>query len=98
MTRRVIDTFVTRGWPERSGAAERLAALTPRELEVLRLIARGLGNAQIGERLFISQATTKTHVSSILAKLQLSDRVQAVITAYECGLVTPGTDDPHPAG
>ena len=96
VTRRVIDTFVTRGWSDRGAAAERLQALTPRELEVLRLMARGLSNAQIGDRLFISQATTKTHVSSILAKLHLGDRVQAVITAYECALVTPGADDPHP--
>lgn len=96
VTRRVIDSFVTRGWAGPPAAAEGLRLLTPRELEVLRLVARGLSNAVIAERLFISQATTKTHVSSILSKLQLSDRVQAVVAAYELGLVTPGTQDPHP--
>lgn len=97
VTRRVIDNFVTRGRAEPPAAAERLRLLTPRELEVLRLVARGLSNAVIAERLFISQATTKTHVSSVLAKLQLGDRVQAVVAAYESGLVTPGMQEPHPS-
>ena len=89
VTRRLISEFAR--YPrtnEPSPAA--LGALTPRETEVLRLIARGLSNAEISGTLFIAEQTTKTHVGRILAKLDLRDRTQAVILAYESGLITPG--------
>ncbi|MER7363991.1 response regulator transcription factor [Nonomuraea wenchangensis] len=86
VTRRVIEAFARSAPPRRSPA---LDALTARELEVLRLMARGLSNPEIGRELFISGTTAKTHVSRILTKLGLRDRVQAVIFAYESGLVTP---------
>jgi DNA-binding NarL/FixJ family response regulator len=91
VTRRLVERFVRRPAP---GAAEqeRLAELTEREHEVLRLIARGLSNAEIAARLFLSEATVKTHVTRILAKLDLRDRVQAVVFAYEIGLVEPGEE------
>jgi DNA-binding NarL/FixJ family response regulator len=94
ITRRVIDAFVERA-PARPGGDvpdASLARLTPRELEVLGLMARGRSNADISETLFVSEATTKTHVSNVLAKLGLKDRVQAVIYAYEHGVVMPGED------
>ena len=89
VTRRVIEAF---GAAPRSdpAAAERLRALSAREVEVLRLLARGRSNAEIARELFVSDATAKTHVSNVLAKLRLRDRVQAVIFAYESGLMRVG--------
>jgi DNA-binding NarL/FixJ family response regulator len=72
----------------------RLDQLTPREQEVLVLIGRGLNNREIGETLFVGEATVKTHIGRVLMKLQLRDRVQAVIYAYEVGLVGPTTGGP----
>jgi len=84
ITRRLVERFAPRS------AAADLSVLTPRELEVLGLIARGLSNAELAAALTLSEATVKTHVARILAKLQLRDRVQAVVLAYETGLVSPG--------
>jgi DNA-binding NarL/FixJ family response regulator len=90
VTRTVIAEFANR--PERPAVDEGdLAFLTEREREVLTLIGRGLSNAEIAEALTIGAATTKTHVSHILAKLNARDRAQLVVTAYETGLVTPGS-------
>ena len=87
VTRRLIGEFARlRLRPPRSA---RLGALTPRETEVLRLIAEGLSNPEIAGRLVVSEETVKTHVSRLLSKLGLRDRTQAVITAYESGLVVP---------
>ena len=89
ITRRLVERFA----PEASCGPPvhaDLSALTPRELEVLRLMARGLSNAELAAQLTLSEATVKTHVGRILAKLQLRDRVQAVVLAYQTGLVGPG--------
>ncbi|MCH7586099.1 MAG: response regulator transcription factor [Acidobacteria bacterium] len=88
VTRRLISEFADR--PELA-EIKGLDDLTEREVEVLGLVANGLSNAEIGEALFVSESTVKTHVSHILTKLQLRDRVQAVVAAYESGLVTPGS-------
>lgn len=89
VTRRLIEQFVAR---PRVGASlsTRLGDLSPRERDVLRLIASGRSNAEIASDLFVSQGTVKTHVTRILTKLGLRDRVQAVVLAYEIGLVQPG--------
>jgi DNA-binding NarL/FixJ family response regulator/class 3 adenylate cyclase len=90
VTRRVIEEFVRRPPDSVRTPPERLSELTARELEVLKLIARGLSNAEIAKELYVSETTVKTHVAHVLMKLDLRDRVQAVVLAYESGLVQPG--------
>ena len=89
VTRRFIEEFVRRN-PTETISSATLDVLTDKEREVLTLVARGMTNAEIAEHLVVSPATTKTHVSRILAKLNLRDRAQLVMVAYETGLVTPG--------
>ncbi|GGO62176.1 response regulator [Nonomuraea cavernae] len=91
VTTKLIAKF-TSGAPPRSAAPplERLRVLTTREQETLRMIARGLSNAEIAQAMVVSEHTVKTHVSNVLSKLGLRDRVQAVITAYETGVIVPG--------
>jgi DNA-binding NarL/FixJ family response regulator len=86
VTRSLISEF-TRLRPDQHASPS--AALTPRESEVLRLVAEGLSNPEIAQRLVVTSETVKTHVSRVLAKLGLRDRTQAVVTAYESGLVVP---------
>jgi DNA-binding NarL/FixJ family response regulator len=93
LTRRLIERFIQRPLPGYT-TSSRLAALTDREREVLVHVARGLTNAEIATRLFVTEATVKTHLTRLLAKLQLRDRVHAVVFAYEQGLVTPGSHQP----
>jgi DNA-binding NarL/FixJ family response regulator len=92
VTRRVIEEFVRRPPDSVRTAPPEIAELTARELEVLKLMARGLANAEIAKDLFISETTVKTHVAHVLMKLNLRDRVQAVVFAYESGLVLTGGD------
>ena len=87
VTRRLVDRVASRLPPATENAIPALSELTDREMEVLKLIARGLSNAEIAEKLVVSETTVKTHVSRVLAKLEIRDRVQAVILAYETGLV-----------
>ncbi|MDS0133180.1 MULTISPECIES: response regulator transcription factor [unclassified Amycolatopsis] len=89
VTRRLLDRFVGTGGAPMRDTTE-LDVLTDREREVLVLIAKGMSNLEIAEALFLSEATVKTHVGRILAKLELRDRVQAVVLAYETGLARPG--------
>jgi DNA-binding NarL/FixJ family response regulator len=95
ITRRLVERFAPQA-PARTAVHADLSELTPRELEVLRLLARGLSNAELAAELTLSEATVKTHVARILAKLQLRDRVQAVVLAYETGLAGPGAAAPGP--
>jgi DNA-binding NarL/FixJ family response regulator len=90
ITRRLIERFAPQDASPATVPHRDLSGLTPRELEVLRLLATGLSNAELADRLFLSPTTVKTHVGRILAKLGLRDRVQAVILAYETGLIEPG--------
>jgi DNA-binding NarL/FixJ family response regulator len=88
ITRRLIQQFIHASRP-RTDEPSQLATLTPRERDVLRLVARGLSNAEIAAHLVVEESTIKTHVARILMKLDLRDRVQAVVFAYECGFVVP---------
>ncbi|MDQ3631531.1 MAG: response regulator transcription factor [Actinomycetota bacterium] len=89
ITRRLIEQFARAARPEPGALPEALAELTTRELDVLRLVAAGLSNPEIAEELVLGTNTVKTHVGRVLSKLGLRDRVQAVVLAYETGLVTP---------
>jgi DNA-binding NarL/FixJ family response regulator len=92
VTRRLIEEFARFGQARRARPAE-LDELTPRELDVLRLLARGMSNAEIAETLVLGDTTIKTHVAHVLGKLGVRDRVQAVVLAYETGLVVPGSSE-----
>jgi DNA-binding NarL/FixJ family response regulator len=89
ITRRLIETYLRRPPPGQS-VPPAVASLTERELDVLRAVGRGLSNSEIAALLVVSEATVKTHVNRLFAKLQLRDRVQAVVLAYETGLIEPG--------
>jgi len=89
VTRRLIEEF-SKGPRSRQEKPAALEELTPRELEVLTLIARGMSNQEIADELVVSETTIKTHVARVLMKLGVRDRVQAVVLAYESGLVAPG--------
>jgi len=95
VTRRLIAEFARRAEPA-GRSTEVLARLTPRELDVLTLLGRGLSNPEIATELVVGQATVKTHVGNVLMKLNLRDRAQAVVLAYESGLIQPRTGNPPP--
>ncbi|GAB2942085.1 response regulator transcription factor [Micromonospora polyrhachis] len=95
ITRRLVERFVDRT-PETTTTYGGLNNLTPRELDVLRHLAQGLSNAELADTLHLSEATVKTHIARILAKLGLRDRVQAVVAAYRSGLVSPETNNAAP--
>jgi DNA-binding NarL/FixJ family response regulator len=88
ITRRLVEQFAAGPDAEPAGLPERVRGLTDRELEVLRLVARGLSNAEIAAEIVVADTTVKTHVARILTKLAVRDRVQAVVAAYECGFVS----------
>jgi DNA-binding NarL/FixJ family response regulator len=90
ITRRLVDDYVTRATPKHSTPPRQLSGLTDRETEVLTHIGKGHTNAEIAAELFLSEATVKTHINRLFSKLQLRDRTQAVIIAYEARLVEPG--------
>jgi len=101
VTRRLIGEFARLRPHTAAPPTSRLTALTPRETQVLELVAEGLSNPEIAARLVVTEETVKTHVSRVLGKLGLRDRTQAVVTAYESGLVvprSPGRGDPGPSG
>jgi len=94
VTRRLISEFALLRPTSDAASTAALAALTPRETQVLRLVADGMSNPEIAARLFVTEETVKTHVSHVLSKLGLRDRTQAVVVAYESGLVVPGSRAP----
>lgn len=96
LTRRLLDRFAS--GPPPGQRSSRLGRLSEREVDVVRLVARGLTNTEIGERLYLSEATVKTYVSRVRAKLSLRDRVQVAVFGYESGLVRPGDHDDGPTG
>jgi DNA-binding NarL/FixJ family response regulator len=95
VTRRQIEDFCNGPVPGAAGAGA-APGLTERELGVVRLVAQGLSNAEIAARLYLSEATVKSHIARILAKLGLRDRVQVAVYAYEHGIVRPGRGTPRP--
>ncbi|WCE02269.1 response regulator transcription factor [Streptomyces sp. HUAS 31] len=95
ITRRLVERFATDPATRTPGVPADLASLTPREREVLTLLGRGLSNTELAARLTLSEATVKSHVARIFAKLSLRDRAQAVVLAYETGLVRPGATGDH---
>jgi DNA-binding NarL/FixJ family response regulator len=92
ITRRLVERFASRS-DQAAGLHRDLSTLTPRELDVIQLLAKGLSNAELATTLHLSETTVKTHVTRILSKLSLRDRAQAIIVAYETGLITPGSAD-----
>ncbi|GAA4370348.1 response regulator [Paeniglutamicibacter cryotolerans] len=89
ITRRLIAAFVNSPAPHEDGVPKAFSSLTDRELDVFRRLAQGASNAEIGKELFLAETTVKTHVAHVLAKLGVRDRVQAVVSAYELGLIRP---------